>query len=167
MPWIRASWESFIIRLDILNKTFDPHEILLRIFHYSPWYTYHAWNAHRSSVENLSLFALIYLLQAALDAISCWESFIIRLDILTAWMPVRMVWLRIFHYSPWYTYALLSAHAEQVENLSLFALIYLPPVILIGEDCWESFIIRLDILRRAARIALPVLRIFHYSPWYT
>ena len=141
-----ACWESFIIRLDILIP--------------SGWTT-------RSSVENLSLFALIYLFWKSDIHRLGWESFIIRLDILRA----RSAWghtpLRIFHYSPWYTYSSLTTYSTTVENLSLFALIYLPADGLAWTGGWESFIIRLDILN-ARRSGLGcLLRIFHYSPWYT
>ena len=160
-------WESFIIRLDILSAT--PHNLWgwLRIFHYSPWYTYSSSSNDSSNVENLSLFALIYLDSVIIEESSSWESFIIRLDILIARRLRAVELLRIFHYSPWYTYALIGSVLVCVENLSLFALIYLiqPPAP--AAAGWESFIIRLDILMGSIAYSLAVLRIFHYSPWYT
>ena len=142
----RSCWESFIIRLDILRGEVVAHRRALRIFHYSPWYTYFHRSPRPTAVENLSLFALIYLCRCWKTPCFRWESFIIRLDILTycvgnGWSP-----LRIFHYSPWYTYQQHPAPHNYVENLSLFALIYLGTDILLGGNRWESFIIRLDIL---------------------
>ena len=163
----REGWESFIIRLDILRSSLAPAPVTLRIFHYSPWYTYRYPAHRRDMVENLSLFALIYLLHRHHRLHGRWESFIIRLDILTSKPSNVTDPLRIFHYSPWYTYVELPHHIRGVENLSLFALIYLwgRP----GEcrGCWESFIIRLDILNTVRCAASRMLRIFHYSPWYT
>ena len=126
-PRIRVifSWESFIIRLDILR---------------------HGLACLRTLVENLSLFALIYLFTPLETEEISWESFIIRLDILSEVSLCMVVLLRIFHYSPWYTYQPAQQRSGKVENLSLFALIYLPPRIKRDGWCWESFIIRLDIL---------------------
>ena len=118
-------WESFITRLDILNWTRTYSTRGLRIFHYSPWYTYLSSSRFGSVVENLSLFTLIYLLAENLSLALGWESFIIRLDILTLASAGSTWKLRIFHYSPWYTYALTGIRLHLVENLSLFALIYL------------------------------------------
>ena len=100
---IDGRWESFIIRLDILSSMVHDWHDWLRIFHYSPWYTYRVEAVHHVGVENLSLFALIYLPVWSSHWVCGWESFIIRLDILNggAWVPLRA--LRIFHYSPWYT----------------------------------------------------------------
>ena len=139
-------------------------------------------------VENLSLFALIYLRIVGTQHEVCWESFIfaliylyrpwcarsrgwesfiIRLDILTRQRASSVSRLRIFHYSPWYTYARSWFRFTSVENLSLFALIYLPAWKPLNRASWESFIIRLDILSpKMVRASIP-LRIFHYSPWYT
>ena len=141
--------------------------VWLRIFHYSPWYTYAPVRSSGKSVENLSLFALIYLPGESVSTSPCWESFIIRLDILTSPHRLRGGGLRIFHYSPWYTYPNPRKSAESVENLSLFALIYLAAPIFRPVRSWESFIIRLDILILANLARLEQLRIFHYSPWYT
>ena len=160
-------WESFIIRLDILNVTDTSHTLRLRIFHYSPWYTYITTAPAAAMVENLSLFALIYLGTPRLSRSTCWESFIIRLDILTVSLSAAPVVLRIFHYSPWYTYLAADPNVQPVENLSLFALIYLPPSHTRLGGRWESFIIRLDILNKRFTLIHAVLRIFHYSPWYT
>ena len=160
-------WESFIIRLDILNKTERLNTAALRIFHYSPWYTYSRQAAGMHLVENLSLFALIYLNDLLARARRGWESFIIRLDILTLFGFCRLGGLRIFHYSPWYTYAVEPRASNSVENLSLFALIYLLPLSSTGWLSWESFIIRLDILKLMYGEYADPLRIFHYSPWYT
>ena len=142
----RTCWESFIIRLDILIPAHLHLRGELRIFHYSPWYTYWWWLATTWLVENLSLFALIYLMSWCGCFFGSWESFIIRLDILSAPVLEWRAWLRIFHYSPWYTYQLKMS-----------------PIIL----SWESFIIRLDILMRVLFLFIDELRIFHYSPWYT
>ena len=120
-----SRWESFIIRLDILNHLQQMRCGMLRIFHYSPWYTYRAIFWYQSCVENLSLFALIYLVAPSPLPNRRWESFIIRLDILISRSRSSVYWLRIFHYSPWYTYSLKTPGATAVENLSLFALIYL------------------------------------------
>ena len=157
------SWESFIIRLDILMMVWET----LRIFHYSPWYTYDTRGKTRPWVENLSLFALIYLAVTAFSHGRCWESFIIRLDILIGLGGCTRSWLRIFHYSPWYTYSPAALVILRVENLSLFALIYLWFILTRRFRSWESFIIRLDILTYKASWTLSRLRIFHYSPWYT
>ena len=162
-----ARWESFIIRLDILKKTQQAHGQQLRIFHYSPWYTYRYKMSHYLAVENLSLFALIYLPAPRSRAEICWESFIIRLDILKEPEAEPTEALRIFHYSPWYTYFKKGIPRPPVENLSLFALIYLDAHLILPVRGWESFIIRLDILIIAGRLTTEVLRIFHYSPWYT
>ena len=139
-------------------------------------------------VENLSLFALIYLRIVGTQHEVCWESFIfaliylyrpwcarsrgwesfiIRLDILTRQRASSVSRLRIFHYSPWYTYLALRDHSVQVENLSLFALIYLGRRRHRPGGRWESFIIRLDILIEKYPVEFSGLRIFHYSPWYT
>ena len=118
-------WESFIIRLDILTCDSSRTRLWLRIFHYSPWYTYPQPLIQATGVENLSLFALIYLTSPTPHTPFGWESFIIRLDILTSPPHPPPQWLRIFHYSPWYTYSACGARAKTVENLSLFALIYL------------------------------------------
>ena len=139
----------------------------LRIFHYSPWYTYLLGRLNRQQVENLSLFALIYLIGARDQPGIRWESFIIRLDILNRWWRRLPRWLRIFHYSPWYTYEPADSAPNHVENLSLFALIYLFDGNDMPEPRWESFIIRLDILSLNPRRNPHRLRIFHYSPWYT
>ena len=139
----------------------------LRIFHYSPWYTYHHQSVLRYFVENLSLFALIYLRRAAIPAPPGWESFIIRLDILKKDWVKSSRELRIFHYSPWYTYQSGWYVKGSVENLSLFALIYLAPTSFSRSAGWESFIIRLDILTFLQMQREAELRIFHYSPWYT
>ena len=164
---IAGSWESFIIRLDILKCATQPTSTWLRIFHYSPWYTYEALIRNFPGVENLSLFALIYLLPTIVNREGSWESFIIRLDILT-FCAGKCIWLlRIFHYSPWYTYPASPFGAASVENLSLFALIYLTPKNLPHCSGWESFIIRLDILIVSHVALIDRLRIFHYSPWYT
>ena len=140
---------------------------MLRIFHYSPWYTYGVFIVRVRLVENLSLFALIYLFFLSQSEIKRWESFIIRLDILTKAKPAPSTGLRIFHYSPWYTYRCETSGMDEVENLSLFALIYLAPVWRWQIRCWESFIIRLDILNTSQAVTSNMLRIFHYSPWYT
>ena len=181
-------WESFIIRLDILTRALVDTTIRLRIFHYSPWYTYARLESLVYQVENLSLFTLIYLGIGIPRLPNRWESFIIHLDILIdAVRAVRLglrifhyspwytyvqvglvcVRLRIFHYSPWYTYGWETLHALCVENLSLFTLIYLVRITLSTPNCWESFIIHLDILRSTCRSVRKPLRIFHYSPWYT
>ena len=141
-----AGWESFIIRLDILTSGHVSSILELRIFHYSPWYTYICSAVIHEKVENLSLFALIYL------SLSCTVTFIM---------------LRIFHYSPWYTYDLIAIRYRHVENLSLFALIYLGEGACWTATSWESFIIRLDILKVSRLVPRILLRIFHYSPWYT
>ena len=166
MPACR-SWESFIIRLDILRRWRLVRAGLLRIFHYSPWYTYAHPCPWASRVENLSLFALIYLNRRFPWWWKSWESFIIRLDILTLGRFCNWTPLRIFHYSPWYTYCWLTRRAWCVENLSLFALIYLPNPEDRRRTRWESFIIRLDILTKPLAMRQNPLRIFHYSPWYT
>ena len=126
-PWCARSrgWESFIIRLDILTRQRASSVSRLRIFHYSPWYTYARSWFRFTSVENLSLFALIYLSGSSWSQCAGWESFIIRLDILRSSSSSSWWALRIFHYSPWYTYAFFAAAIRSVENLSLFALIYL------------------------------------------
>ena len=160
-------WESFIIRLDILNRHSRWRAAGLRIFHYSPWYTYPNPRKSAESVENLSLFALIYLYWLTLPDLSSWESLIIRLDILIHTPLALDTMLRIFHYSPWYTYRLLHHAIIKVENLSLFALIYLACRWARSWDRWESFIIRLDILSCPEPCNKEALRIFHYSPWYT
>ena len=160
-------WESFIIRLDILMRLAHDRHDWLRIFHYSPWYTYTRIATSAGAVENLSLFALIYLHRSPFIAPPGWESFIIRLDILIARNVHRQVQLRIFHYSPWYTYVEFGAVHIGVENLSLFALIYLESTRSRPRPSWESFIIRLDILRAPGERLGFLLRIFHYSPWYT
>ena len=183
-----SGWESFIIHLDILMHRSSACRWPLRIFHYSPWYTYSCAYEELYTVENLSLFALIYLVTVDIEALAGWESFIIRLDILTKkGIPAPARWesfiirldilihvyslmrtgLRIFHYSPWYTYTSKSTRKITVENLSLFALIYLLESLTIGAHGWESFIIRLDILIDRHRQCERRLRIFHYSPWYT
>ena len=143
---VPSRWESFIIRLDILRVGIVELQDLLRIFHYSPWYTYQRLFQQQVFVENLSLFALIYLGSTRLSAGNSWESFIIRLDILIG---------------------LSSGWREYVENLSLFALIYLFEDFSSLISCWESFIIRLDILTANLYPTAKALRIFHYSPWYT
>ena len=160
-------WESFIIRLDILTGRVGEYITMLRIFHYSPWYTYNFLLQDGRGVENLSLFALIYLNLRSRRPFRRWESFIIRLDILNRHSRWRAAGLRIFHYSPWYTYPNPRKSAESVENLSLFALIYLSKSSKVCWVCWESFIIRLDILSCAHFSPREELRIFHYSPWYT
>ena len=162
-----ASWESFIIRLDILNRCQRPAGHTLRIFHYSPWYTYYHPTLYTSAVENLSLFALIYLTDDDDGCPGGWESFIIRLDILMSPLILLRITLRIFHYSPWYTYSTATTCRNRVENLSLFALIYLASTLDGTRIGWESFIIRLDILKGAVFVFEQGLRIFHYSPWYT
>ena len=139
----------------------------LRIFHYSPWYTYKVLYCHATAVENLSLFALIYLVRGRVRRVFRWESFIIRLDILIYAIQCLLGLLRIFHYSPWYTYCQLVNCCLPVENLSLFALIYLTYPDCVTFGCWESFIIRLDILTYQVLTGFQKLRIFHYSPWYT
>ena len=118
-------------------------------------------------VENLSLFTLIYLPSPASAPMSGWESFIIHLDILTYTHPTPTNKLRIFHYSPWYTYPAGLEPVHLVENLSLFTLIYLDDLLTPQPHSWESFIIHLDILISHAAATFPRLRIFHYSPWYT
>ena len=139
----------------------------LRIFHYQPWYTYvHQWRNARL-VENLSLSALIYLSPAWTKRASCWESFIISLDILTRASHSWKFTLRIFHYQPWYTYPYRVSVFPRVENLSLSALIYLPTPDSAATQCWESFIISLDILKPSDSSSPHGLRIFHYQPWYT
>ena len=162
-----VGWESFIIRLDILSVTRVISTNRLRIFHYSPWYTYAVDWPVVAGVENLSLFALIYLIWGRNIQKHSWESFIIRLDILMSYLHPHHLPLRIFHYSPWYTYEPAVAAWVQVENLSLFALIYLVEEIFDVFNSWESFIIRLDILIISLLPVLIPLRIFHYSPWYT
>ena len=122
---IDGRWESFIIRLDILSSMVHDWHDWLRIFHYSPWYTYRVEAVHHVGVENLSLFALIYLCFARIRCWGGWESFIIRLDILRKVRRRHYERLRIFHYSPWYTYGAPITMRPIVENLSLFALIYL------------------------------------------
>ena len=124
-PHVLPGWESFIIRLDILTAHDRHIPRRLRIFHYSPWYTYCSRPARIAPVENLSLFALIYLRRETEYRLPGWESFIIRLDILSPWDWVPPPRLRIFHYSPWYTYSPQTSLLSAVENLSLFALIYL------------------------------------------
>ena len=141
-----SGWESFIIHLDILTRCEVTERARLRIFHYSPWYTYRIYEVLRPRVENLSLFTLIYLPSPANAPTSGWESFIIHLDILTILAAGYVTQLRIFHYSPWYTYPRKRTRAYTVENLSLFTLIYLP--------------LSMQLFQR-------MLRIFHYSPWYT
>ena len=163
----QGSWESFIIRLDILTTWGHARAVWLRIFHYSPWYTYFLTRCNTCRVENLSLFALIYLYLIGDTRRDGWESFIIRLDILSILELTLITMLRIFHYSPWYTYHPEGKLAIDVENLSLFALIYLSASESATNSGWESFIIRLDILISAVRCAARLLRIFHYSPWYT
>ena len=140
-------WESFIIRLDILIGQLLRERGAFRIFHYSPWYTYSLWSTVATPVENLSLFALIYLKWPSTAPCRRWESFIIRLDILTPCDRSRRLTLRIFHYSPWYTYRSTVRVEEVVENLSLFALIYLRMWQTHRTLRWESFIIHLDILK--------------------
>ena len=160
-------WESFIIHLDILNWKWPVHQQQLRIFHYSPWYTYlHTPNTYKQ-VENLSLFTLIYLPCWTWACPSSWESFIIHLDILRRPPHPPTPQLRIFHYSPWYTYKSRRRYIPKVENLSLFTLIYLSTTTQGPTDRWESFIIHLDILNLIAPHLTRGLRIFHYSPWYT
>ena len=141
--------------------------IPLRIFHYSPWYTYGERNIRQRVVENLSLFALIYLAWPPRRGCGSWESFIIRLDILNTTDTSHTLRLRIFHYSPWYTYTPTVIQEMPVENLSLFALIYLGACKSERSLSWESFIIRLDILSHSHQPRRGGLRIFHYSPWYT
>ena len=160
-------WESFIISLDIL-RTYETHTgSMLRIFHYQPWYTYSAPVLRDDVVENLSLSALIYLDSTGWRRLPGWESFIISLDILTFCAVAPCMWLRIFHYQPWYTYNhAVEVHAF-VENLSLSALIYLWTVHRHEDRGWESFIISLDILIAVRLMAFHGLRIFHYQPWYT
>ena len=139
-------WESFIISLDILmRKTVAVPEVL-RIFHYQPWYTYHATPCYPRTVENLSLSALIYLWTSAMPRNSSWESFIISLDILIIVGKSTPKQLRIFHYQPWYTYSRQTTTSDVVENLSLSALIYLRYAGAPTAMGWESFIISLDIL---------------------
>ena len=168
VAWRRSlRWESFIIRLDILRLIARTYGSPLRIFHYSPWYTYYVARKRYKLVENLSLFALIYLELSFICPPSCWESFIIRLDILSHRRRSYRRLLRIFHYSPWYTYTKTAQQPKHVENLSLFALIYLYSRTNPKQQSWESFIIRLDILTLYAGTVCGVLRIFHYSPWYT
>ena len=140
------SWESFIISLDILTYAVVEPAILLRIFHYQPWYTYGRLRGGISEVENLSLSALIYLHHAGRRQPTGWESFIISLDILIANEWTSSSGLRIFHYQPWYTYRWWVRWHRVVENLSLSALIYLATRFLITVSGWESFIISLDIL---------------------
>ena len=140
------SWESFIIRLDILNERSRGVREWLRIFHYSPWYTYPPPRIALMPVENLSLFTLIYLK--------------LRYDL-------QQLELRIFHYSPWYTYRQRGFRFPRVENLSLFTLIYLTQPNHSLTQSWESFIIHLDILNTYPAPRQHPLRIFHYSPWYT
>ena len=160
-------WESFIIHLDIL-KIFSRDDVEgLRIFHYSPWYTYVPWALPHRPVENLSLFTLIYLGNRAGGNSHRWESFIIHLDILIPGVLVRVSLLRIFHYSPWYTYMGAPSNSQAVENLSLFTLIYLYSFTRGWQIRWESFIIHLDILNELHSDMVTTLRIFHYSPWYT
>ena len=162
-----TGWESFIIHLDILNRPWREAKESLRIFHYSPWYTYRLGVVDLRGVENLSLFTLIYLALACTPFSYRWESFIIHLDILNAPGGLPLHPLRIFHYSPWYTYCALTSHCCAVENLSLFTLIYLGAQPHQLQSGWESFIIHLDILRRSHLMHWVRLRIFHYSPWYT
>ena len=118
-------WESFIISLDILTTGCLYGHQTLRIFHYQPWYTYHKLTIIRQTVENLSLSALIYLYPLPQPLHSCWESFIISLDILIREVADGYGLLRIFHYQPWYTYQEHFYRGGFVENLSLSALIYL------------------------------------------
>ena len=160
-------WESFIIHLDILSNLIHQAAHKLRIFHYSPWYTYWSAILHGYWVENLSLFTLIYLARPGERWPRGWESFIIHLDILKQWSQKHVSWLRIFHYSPWYTYHLTISGLDTVENLSLFTLIYLTIFETSRNTSWESFIIHLDILNPRLDERAGVLRIFHYSPWYT
>ena len=160
-------WESFIISLDILIARMDEARIMLRIFHYQPWYTYVLRGLAALVVENLSLSALIYLRSSRSSGISSWESFIISLDILSLAGKVFGVSLRIFHYQPWYTYICPSPQPLTVENLSLSALIYLHQTCRSNDASWESFIISLDILNGARGFTPVELRIFHYQPWYT
>ena len=163
----RRRWESFIIHLDILSGGLLAILTELRIFHYSPWYTYWSMQTLRTWVENLSLFTLIYLAAKPPTQTDSWESFISHLDILTSTVITPDPPLRIFHYSPWYTYGEAHEWEWQVENLSLFTLIYLWPAATRQTRCWESFIIHLDILTVARKDISSWLRIFHYSPWYT
>ena len=124
-----------------------------------PWYPH--------TVENLSLSALIYLRGLADLKPAGWESFIISLDILTHSVIKSVAWLRIFHYQPWYTYYKKIIANLLVENLSLSALIYLGASWKYDRNSWESFIISLDILTVPPFVAVILLRIFHYQPWYT
>ena len=160
-------WESFIIHLDILKLHRRVSHLGLRIFHYSPWYTYSDGDGIPDEVENLSLFTLIYLKTVIFAVLHGWESFIIHLDILNGCDPCGADVLRIFHYSPWYTYYRWRHLVCKVENLSLFTLIYLIPTVVQCAMCWESFIIHLDILKLPRDALERQLRIFHYSPWYT
>ena len=161
------SWESFIIHLGTLSFNTQRAAAELRIFHYSPWYTYLKAVSHLCWVENLSLFTLVHLFRPRLASRLGWESFIIHLGTLSCARPVVPRSLRIFHYSPWYTYLKSPGGRAGVENLSLFALIYLPVIAFGYPSGWESFIIRLDILKFAGSSFSSLLRIFHYSPWYT
>ena len=163
----RSSWESFIISLDILMDFFNNIFIMLRIFHYQPWYTYVETFTGIRAVENLSLSALIYLLCESRRNLAGWESFIISLDILTRCVACILWRLRIFHYQPWYTYPHSPGHLSSVENLSLSALIYLMKINTLMRRGWESFIISLDILNARLGESNRRLRIFHYQPWYT
>ena len=160
-------WESFIISLDILIEAEQFIKVELRIFHYQPWYTYPHQNSLLATVENLSLSALIYLRMRWWSQPSCWESFIISLDILTDASAAGLVKLRIFHYQPWYTYTTRGDGNQPVENLSLSALIYLSRMSGLLRVGWESFIISLDILTGGGFAGIEWLRIFHYQPWYT
>ena len=162
-----TGWESFIISLDILIARMDEARIMLRIFHYQPWYTYPRLPLVEVHVENLSLSALIYLNLRIHALLARWESFIISLDILTRICLYRCSRLRIFHYQPWYTYRCETSGMDEVENLSLSALIYLAISAALRATSWESFIISLDILTRTGWACSRALRIFHYQPWYT
>ena len=187
-PTCLVCWESFIISLDILIVGWEMTDRVLRIFHYQPWYTYwngtpgcstvenlslsaliylSRWTGRGFAVENLSLSALIYLSRSISTTSPGWESFIISLDILKRTFRLRGESLRIFHYQPWYTYGLDGRRGRHVENLSLSALIYLRTALAPAKIRWESFIISLDILTASLFNCGTVLRIFHYQPWYT
>ena len=187
-PGRPPGWESFITLLDILTLTHGRRHDQLRIFHYSPWYTYTKSSNPSPSVENLSLLSLIYLGGGAYAKQFGWESFITLLDILSSQTQSANISLRIFQYQPWYTYqnhlrvavvienlslftlihlSSPSHHAQGVEDLSLFTLIYLIPYCLYNYYGWESFITLLDILMHRRQGFINLLRIFHYSPWYT
>ena len=96
-----------------------------------------------------------------------WGFFIICLDILNSLIYTHTRMLRIFHYQPWYAYHDCGPHVWSVENLSLSALIYLSLAGKWQTECWESFIISLDILTPPVLKPATWLRIFHYQPWYT